>query len=121
MNMKCSELNKLLLESFPDLTEEYIHEVSWQDGDETGSHIVYGDVFTPYIIRNMKNENDNNLHAVFAFLEKVLLKKDLYASEVIAFSVLESIQEYLMENNRYLEMLGAETKKVVEEIAMPLN
>ena len=49
--MNSIELNKLLIEKFPNLIDDYCDEVGWQEGDETGSHIVYGDVFTPYIVK----------------------------------------------------------------------
>lgn len=48
--MKSHELNRLLVNKFPNLIEDYQDEVEWQEEDETCSHIVYEDVFTPYII-----------------------------------------------------------------------
>ena len=57
-------LNLKLIERFPELRNKYKEEVSWQEMDETGSHIVYGDVFTPFIEEKIeeKNEKKNGLH-----------------------------------------------------------
>lgn len=114
--MKSFELNKLLLENFPNLKEKYQDEVSWQDGDETGSHIVYGDVFTPYIIECIKNEKDDEVIAIFNYLEIILFKQDEYASEVITFSVIESILFLVEKNSKYVKLMGNETKKVFDEL-----
>lgn len=114
--MKSCELNRLLINKFPNLIENYQDEVEWQEGDETGSHTVYGDVFTPYIVKCIENEKDTELIAIFEYLELVLVKQDEYASEVIALSVLESIQ-YLLEGKfKYKDMMGNETKKVFEKL-----
>ena len=45
--MKGSELNLYLLKSIPEIKEKYEEETSWQEKDETGSHTVFGNVFTP--------------------------------------------------------------------------
>ena len=114
--MKSCELNRLLISKFPNLIEDYQDEVDWKEGDETGSHTVYGDVFTPYIVRCIKNEKEIELKAIFDYLELVLIKQDEYASEVITLSVLESIQYLLKERSKYKEMIGKETKKVYEKL-----
>ena len=114
--MNSIELNKLLIEKFPNLIDDYCDEVGWQEGDETGSHIVYGDVFTPYIVKCIEEKKDVELNSIFQFLELVLSKQDGYASEVIAFSVIESIEYLLKGNSKYKDMMGNETKKLLEEL-----
>ena len=47
--MTSKELNLKLIESFPEIKEVYYEETSWQDADDTGSHIVYADIFVPFI------------------------------------------------------------------------
>ena len=46
--MTSKELNLKLIESFPEIKDVYFEETSWQDGDETGSHVVYADIFVPF-------------------------------------------------------------------------
>lgn len=37
----------------------------WQEGDETGAHTVYGDVFTPYIVNCIENNNQKEIEKKF--------------------------------------------------------
>ena len=48
--MTSKELNLYLIKNLNEIENFYKEEVSWQEGDETGSHIVFGDVFVPFII-----------------------------------------------------------------------
>ncbi len=38
------------MDEFPELVSVYQDEISWQEGEATGYHIIYGDVSTPYFI-----------------------------------------------------------------------
>ncbi len=89
--MISKELNFKLISSFPELKNEYKDEVSWQEGDDTGSHTIYGDVLVPYIRKAIQEKNSLILVKVFDFLESLLLCKDEYAMEVVYFSVIESL------------------------------
>ena len=89
MNVK--QLNNLLIDTFPELIASYHDEVDWQEGDETGSHVVYGDVFMPYVEKVINEENDEDMKRIFKFIEDVLLLNEEYSDEVIMFSVLERL------------------------------
>ena len=39
--MTNKELNQFLVKTFPELKQAYDEEVSWQEGDDTGSHVVF--------------------------------------------------------------------------------
>lgn len=114
--MDCKELNILLIKNFPNLIDKYKKEVNWQEGDDTGSHIVYGDVLTPYLMECIEKNNDGEVIKILSFLEEVLGYNNKYSDEVIAFSVLERIEyqyrDSALLNNNYGEI----TKKVIEEI-----
>jgi len=114
--MNAKQLNQLLVNKFPKLEEEYHKEVDWQEGDETGSHVVYGDVFAPYIEKIVAANNQEELKRVFIFIEEILLKNEKYSDEVIMFSILERIlcDEGLFQNCR--EYFGKCTEKVVKEM-----
>ena len=58
MIMTNKELNQFLIASFPELKHAYNEEVSWQEGDDTGSHVVFGDVFTPYLEKLIETKNE---------------------------------------------------------------
>ena len=53
--MMSKELNLKLLTLLPEIKDLYDNEVSRQEGDETGSHIVFSDVWFPYILKNLDN------------------------------------------------------------------
>ncbi|MDR3258146.1 MAG: hypothetical protein LBT51_00840 [Fusobacteriaceae bacterium] len=109
--MKSSELNKLLIERFPNLNEEYIEEIEWQEGNDTGAHVVFGDVFTPNLINSMKNNKYEEIICYFEFIEMVLDLEDPYADEVVLFSVLESIEYLVSGNKKLFSLLGDKSKK----------
>ena len=89
--MTSKELNLKLLKAFPELEDIYKEEVEWQEGDDTGSHVVFGDVLTPYLLEKINTGNAAIMKKIFDFLEELLISDDEYASEVITCSILESI------------------------------
>ncbi|MBO0453176.1 DUF7674 family protein [Candidatus Enterococcus murrayae] len=113
--MTSKELNLLLIKTFPNLNNAYEQEVSWQEGNRTGSHTVYGDVLTPYVISCIENNNQKEIKKIFTYIDFLLSKKDSYIEEVITFSVLESIEYLLNQNRGFLSVMGKETKRVVKE------
>ena len=56
--MTSKELNLKLKYAFPEIEKTYDEETSWQDGDNTGSHIVYGDILIPFIKQQYKLNNE---------------------------------------------------------------
>ena len=119
--MDAKYLNQLLIMKFPNLQESYEEEVSWQEGDSTGSHIVYGDVLTPYLMECVEKNYTEEVKKIFNFLEEILLLKNKYSDEVIAFSVLEGIFHLLNENSLLQKLLGGKTRGVFEELVQNFN
>jgi hypothetical protein len=114
--MTNNELNKHLIKNFPNLKNAYDEEVSWQEGDDTGSHTVYGDILTPYLNKCLNEEDESEIKKILTFIERILELRDDYSDEVIAFSVLEGI-EYQYRNSAFLNNnIGNLTKKIIEEI-----
>jgi len=116
--MKSSELNKMLIEYLPELYSKYLDEVSWQEGDDTGSHIVYGDVLTPHLIECILQKETKEIIKIYAFLESVLSLEDEYSDEVIAFSVLESIVYFIKEDMSSIDLLGPRSRKWFEDLVL---
>lgn len=107
-----------MINGFPILEKEYHEEVDWQEGDETGSHVVYGDVFAPYIENLIATNDQEELEKAFDFIEKILLKNEKYSDEVIMFSVLERI---LCDNGRFQncrKYFGECTEKIIKEMRL---
>lgn len=114
--MTSRQLNQLLVTNVPNVRQQYIEEVCWQEGDDTGSHVVFGDVLTPYLVICIAQNNQKEIAAIFDFLEVILLMNDDYASEVITFSVFESIT-YLLKNRPDLTaLLGKQCKKALDDV-----
>ena len=67
--MTSKELNFKLLNLLPDLKQLYFDEVSWQEGDETGSHTVFSDVVLPNILNNI--EDRGRMENVFLAVESL--------------------------------------------------
>lgn len=114
--MTSNELNTLLIKSFPKLKNAYEEEVSWQEGDDTGSHIVYGDILTPYLNKCLNEQDEGEIKKVLAFIERILELRDNYSDEVITFSVLEGIEYQYQNSVLWNKYIGKLTKKVIEEM-----
>lgn len=114
--MDAKQLNRLLIDKFPELQKEYHEEVDWQEGDETGSHVVYGDVFAPYIEKIIIQRNNAEIQKVFAFIEEILARNEKYSDEVIMFSILERLmldKEHFQSCKKYL---GKYTEQIIKEM-----
>ena len=113
--MKRITLNKMLIENFPHLIPAYENEVSWQDGDDTGSHIVYGDIFEPFLVKSFQERNDAVLKEIFCFIESLLDMDDFLARNVLEVSVIEGNEQELQQPDVY-RLLGPESKRLLLEI-----
>ena len=109
-------LNRLLIKHFPHLMGRYLEEVSWQEGDSTGAHTVYGDVLTPYFVECISENDKKEIVSILNFLEQILRLNDKYAEEVVAFSVLESTAYLFREQPILLTFLGETSRRVLSEI-----
>ena len=116
--MTCKEMNLRLIATFPELRNAYYEETSWQDGDETGSHVVYEDVFVPFIRNLIMQRNEELLSKVFDYIEALLELNDQYAEEVIEQSVLESLFfDSETQNSSFIKYARKRTAELIEEIA----
>ena len=114
--MNTKEFNLMLVENFPNLIEKYNEEVSWQEGDETGSHVVYGDVLTPYLEQCLKENNNSEVKKILEFLEKILSYKIKYSDEVVAVSVLEGTVYEYKDSKILNDNYGPLTIKLIKEM-----
>lgn len=88
------ELNKELLEKFPEVTESFEKETSWQDGLNTGSTVVFEDVFMPYIIRCVELNLKDEIERIFEYIEECTTSSDKYKKSVIGVAIIENIHSY---------------------------
>ena len=119
--MTSRELNLKLTEALPEIKNVYNDETSWQEGDETGSHMVYADVLVPYIKEQIATKNRLLLIKIFDFIELLITTNDEYANEVVELSVLESLLfDEETDKNFFLQFAKQNTLKMVESIIQNL-
>ena len=114
--MTSKDLNLKLVSLMPEIKKSYNDTVSWQEGDDTGSHVVFEDAFVPYIIECVKLKDEQKLLKCFQVIEEILSFNDEYAEEVIALSVLESL--VFAENLKmdFSMFMGKRTQKLFNEV-----
>jgi hypothetical protein len=110
--MTPKELNLKLVGAFPELGRAYREQTDWQEGDDTGSHVVYGDVLVPAMTAQLSTGQYAPLKKHFDFLEELLASGDEYAADVVASTVIESIAFDGDYEAGFMNMLGTETKKI---------
>lgn len=89
-----ADLNRTLFHKFPELRSLYasVQEI-WKE-EEPGPHIVYGDVLTPHIVELLESGSfDEQLRAIFEYLEELLLQGDESIKAVVGASVLERLND----------------------------
>ena len=92
--MKCSDLNLKLLERFPELKDRFDSEASWQYGIDTGSFIIYEDVFNNYLEENMDLNNEEVINKCFDFIEELSNIDDEYVLNLLVVGIFENMNAY---------------------------
>lgn len=108
------KLNKLLLESFPELKDSFTDTVEAIDGIKTGSTIVYEDVFLPFIIESFIKRDEETEKRIAVFIEHLASSNDFDERNLIGLTVLDNIRLYSIEKD-IKEMLGPNSKKLYDE------
>ena len=81
--MEYNNLDKELINDVPEIKWLYDEELKLWDEDP-GQHIIFGDVFNPYLINLLKsNENNSLIRKLFVFLEKMANCNDILVQEVL--------------------------------------
>lgn len=115
--MESSEFNKLLLNRFPEIKEDFESYVSWQDGFDTGSILVVEDVFNKLLWRSLDNGETELIDRIFSFVEAVLDQGDEYACNVIVVGFLEAIKSD-GRSDKIVPRLLPHSKKEYDSIAL---
>ena len=69
-------INRLLLECFPEIADEYRYEADQGIGEDTGSIIFYDLVFNPFIARAVADRNEDLIERIASFVEELLNHPD---------------------------------------------
>lgn len=107
-----------LLGLFPELRFKFEEEArNYEEDYSKYLHLVFGDIFNPYLIRVLKeDEISNEMKKAFIFLEDMALSKDEAVINVLVVTVLE----YLGDDKRLLskarEHMGKNTRLLSVDI-----
>jgi len=113
--MTSKKLNLKLVAAFPELEQAYREQTEWQEGDKTGSHVVYENVLVPAMRMLIKSGNCQSVQKYADFLEELLALDDEYVTEVIAVSVIESIFFDTIDKKAFKALLGQRGKAIWDE------
>ena len=86
------ELNGILLNEFPELSEEFEEYTSWQDGMDTGCFLTYEDLLLPRICKAFRECDDLFLDRACRFVEHLLTMGDSYAENLATIGILEGVK-----------------------------
>ena len=111
--MGAKELNTKLLENFPQLKKSFENVTNWQEGIETGSIIVFEDVYFKYLKKFLKNEKISNKN--FDFIKSLLSSNDEYAVNVVSIAIIENLIA-TTKRNLYEKYFDDKMKLIANEI-----
>ncbi len=111
--MGAKELNEKLLETFPQLRKSFDNVTSWQEGIETGSIIVFEDVYFKYLKRYLHNEKISNKN--FKFIKSLLNSSDDYVINVVTIAIIENLVA-TTKRELYVKYFDDNMKKIANEI-----
>lgn len=112
--MQAKELNFLLLERFPELKDKFDEETSWQEGIETGSFIVFEDVFMPFLEANVELNNIEMVDRIYSFVEELSNINDEYVENILYVAILENISGYV-NPEPFIKPLKEKSKKIFDD------
>ena len=92
--MNVTELNQLLLDAFPELTEEFEEYTSWQDGMETGCFVTYEDLLLPLARNALEGLDEALLIRLGTFIEQLMTSGDDRAINVATVGLIEGLKAY---------------------------
>ena len=87
-------LNKLLLETFPELADRFNEYTSWQDGMETGCFLTFEDLLLPLAYRALDNHDRTFLTRLGAFIEQLMTSDDVYDVNVATVGLIEGLKAH---------------------------
>ena len=119
--MNAKELNQKLVTTFPELEQAYREVTEWQEGDDTGSHVVFGDVLVPAMLALIKGGYYPQVKKYFDFLEAMLADEDEYVDDVVATTVIEGIIMDKVDGKEVKLLLGQKTLAVWGEYEKWIN
>ena len=90
--MDAAQLNKTLIDAFPELKEQFKEYVSWQDGMDTGYFLTYEDLLLPVARRALEQADGAMLKRIGDFIEMLMTSGDPNAKNVATVGLIEGLR-----------------------------
>ena len=124
--MKYADLNCILEKRFPHLSSRISHYLNMFDGSSPGSHILYGNVLSPYVKELLKSDRDPTaLSQVFSFYEELAQSSDIEVRNLLQVTLLEGLWDEKILLNRASHYMLPETRRINdyirEYLSIPLD
>lgn len=112
--MKIDIVNKLI-QYFPKLKEDI--EDHLEDFHEIYLHLIFGDIFNPYLLNLLDDPQDNRLELIKASeLIEYMSKLDISIQEVVVTTVLERLLDDREKFTLFSEIAGEQTRQFIEDL-----
>ncbi|MBD2185315.1 hypothetical protein H6S82_09850 [Planktothrix sp. FACHB-1355] len=90
--IKFDNLGEHLVTAIPELRSQYESELEWWGDEQSGAHIIFGDILNPYLISLLElGDREDTIKRIFAFLEQLANHEDTQIQEVVAVTVCERL------------------------------
>lgn len=104
-----------LLKRFPELEKQIKEEIEFNG--EVLPHIIFGNVFNPYVIELLKENNaKEKLKKIFQFMEELACGKDEKVKELLTLTILARIGDEKDVLKKAYEYMSLSTRKFSDEI-----
>ena len=112
--MKIDIVNKLI-QYFPKLKEDV--EEHLEDFHEIYLHLIFGDIFNPYLLNLLDDPQDNRLELIKASeLIEYMSKLDISIQEVVVTTVLERLLDDREKFTLFSEIAGEQTRQFIKDL-----
>lgn len=112
--MKTDIVNKLI-QYFPKLKEDIKEYL--EDFHEIYLHLIFGDIFNPYLLNLLDSPQNNRLELIKASeLIEYMSKLDISIQEVVVTTVLERLLSHPEKFTLFSKIAGEQTSQFIEDL-----
>lgn len=121
--MHYHQLNDILLQNFPSLSNHIKEEYLFYGSLEPGPHTLYSSVLNPFVkeLLTSSKRRDAEIRKVFAFYEELALSEDSDVQDLLQVTLLEALWENRHLYNSACEHMLPKTREINERICEYLD
>lgn len=113
--MKAADINRLLLNRFPERLDQYLSIKRLWGGEEPGPHVVYGDILVPLLQAVLNNGSPREQARLHGFLEELARNQHGDVQDLLVTSVLEPFIGSPGQD-RLRDLMGPQTKQLWQRL-----